>query len=731
MKWPLSFLFMALSLAVSGASAQDSWNVEYQGALPGHIYDVAVSGDHAFCAAGSGLMVLDTADLAHPTQVAFVAARAAGAIEMAGPLGYVIMPGDQYLNPAEIRIYDLSVPEAPNRLGTIEGTVNPTDLAVSGDYAYVTDSRYGVRVIDVSEPASPAAIGFLAMPNSPLVGLDIDGSHAYVADQYQGLRILNISNPSDPVQIAAIDPDTYTYDVRVHAGYAYLACNPGLRVLNVTNPGTPVEVGACGLPETAAHIAIAGRYAYISHFASVSVVDLLDPAAPVLLGTIPIHGRSNTVAIADGTVYLAAGFGGLQMYRPGGPSLLEPIGSFSVLGEVQNVRIRDHWVYLTGGCLVSDEFRKDRWIGDAALYVVDIADRTIPVESGYLGFGNAIDVAIRDSLAVVSDYNGRVGVMSISDPSAPAILSTPLVPYRARDIAFEGRYAYVVDWDYGVTILDVIEPHAPLEVGHCDFGSSDVEVRGNRLYAADEYAGLRIFDVTDPGAPVLLGSYDPPNWAEGLAVSGDLVYITNGMLGICIVDASDPSMPVEIGRLDTPGYAVNVVVEQGIAYVADSEGGVRMIDVRNPSAPAEIGYYITTQPASSVSVSGRDIAVGCGDGGLVILRGVLPAEAGNLAGGLSLAPRVAPNPFTDRTRIGFTLAAEDHVLLQIYSASGRRVATLIDRAMARGPHVVTWNCRDEQGRPVPAGSYFYRLQTSARDASGRTRDMTGRMIAVR
>ena len=42
--------------------------------------------------------------------------------------------------------------------------------------------------------------------------------------------------------------------------------------------------------------------------------------------------------------------------------------------------------------------------------------------------------------------------------------------------------------------------------------------------------------------------------------------------------------------------------------------------------------------------------------------------------------------------------------------SGRRVAALVSGSMKAGSHQVTWAGRDDSGRPVASGVYFYRLE---------------------
>ena len=72
-----------------------------------------------------------------------------------------------------------------------------------------------------------------------------------------------------------------------------------------------------------------------------------------------------------------------------------------------------------------------------------------------------------------------------------------------------------------------------------------------------------------------------------------------------------------------------------------------------------------------------------------------------------------PNPFNPTTRIPFSIAEPTTVLLQIFDVQGRLVRTLLHRPMHAGSHAVRWDGTDAHGRPVPSGTYIYRLQTDS------------------
>jgi hypothetical protein len=75
-----------------------------------------------------------------------------------------------------------------------------------------------------------------------------------------------------------------------------------------------------------------------------------------------------------------------------------------------------------------------------------------------------------------------------------------------------------------------------------------------------------------------------------------------------------------------------------------------------------------------------------------------------------LYPNV-PNPFNPTTSIRYDVPPSGGaVTLHIYDVSGRLVRTLVDGPQTAGQKIAVWNGRDNRGRGVASGIYFYRLQ---------------------
>jgi hypothetical protein len=70
-----------------------------------------------------------------------------------------------------------------------------------------------------------------------------------------------------------------------------------------------------------------------------------------------------------------------------------------------------------------------------------------------------------------------------------------------------------------------------------------------------------------------------------------------------------------------------------------------------------------------------------------------------------------PNPCMGHVFIGYQLPEVSEVSLKIYDTCGRLVRTLVSRKQKAGYYRVPWNRKDKADKQLPAGIYFYRLDT--------------------
>jgi hypothetical protein len=80
-----------------------------------------------------------------------------------------------------------------------------------------------------------------------------------------------------------------------------------------------------------------------------------------------------------------------------------------------------------------------------------------------------------------------------------------------------------------------------------------------------------------------------------------------------------------------------------------------------------------------------------------------------------------PNPFNPVTSIAMDVPRKSQVGVRIYDLQGRAVRQLYAGVLGQGTHTFTWDGRDDAGRGVAGGVYFFRMESADFTA---TRKMT-------
>jgi len=70
-----------------------------------------------------------------------------------------------------------------------------------------------------------------------------------------------------------------------------------------------------------------------------------------------------------------------------------------------------------------------------------------------------------------------------------------------------------------------------------------------------------------------------------------------------------------------------------------------------------------------------------------------------------------PNPFNPSTNISFYLRSYDFVSLDIFNIKGQKIRTLLNQYMNSGVHDINWDGKDDKGKTISSGVYFYQLNT--------------------
>lgn len=247
-----------------------------------------------------------------------------------------------------LRVLDISNPASPFETGSWASADYARGLAVSGDYVYVACGHSGLRVIDVSSPTNPTEVGAYGVLDYAWAVVVV-GNYAYVADEEAGLCIIDVTNPRDPVFVGVCDTPGYAMSVAVSGDYAYVAdLSGGLRVIDASNIQIPVEVGYYVTPDLAYRATVSGDYVYMGDLASLRVINVSNPASPTEVGFLGTSSAPMGVAVVGNLAYLGEGSSGLHVTDVSNPAAPADVGFY--YGPVLNgVAVSGPYIYCATG----------------------------------------------------------------------------------------------------------------------------------------------------------------------------------------------------------------------------------------------------------------------------------------------------------------------------------------------------------------------------------------------
>ena len=190
-------------------------------------------------------------------------------------------------------------------------------IAFSGNVMYVAGGWNGLRVVDVSNPASPRLITTVSSPGS-LRQVELAGTRLYCSDpSLPGVRVFNISNSTAPSLMGSIRT-AYT-TTRLAAQGNRLACVQGYRgveLLDVTNVSAPISLARLLEGNPSSGVELTSNRAYVGYLASVVEMDISNPQAPTTVTSVGIGNQAGEVHMSNGRLFAGRWTGVVAVLQP-------------------------------------------------------------------------------------------------------------------------------------------------------------------------------------------------------------------------------------------------------------------------------------------------------------------------------------------------------------------------------------------------------------------------------
>ncbi|MCG7983844.1 MAG: hypothetical protein JAY90_13995 [Candidatus Thiodiazotropha lotti] len=489
-------------------------------------------------------------------------------------------------------LLDLSIPEQPALIASLEIGTYGTAMAVIGDRLYLGTGvgpyleSGALSVFDISDLTSPVRISELEL--NSVLALSIAGKRGYAITENEisgeatdQITLLDLSNESDIVvtgTIATHYNSRTKKQLHVQAGIGYMATPDGILM-----------------------------------------IDLSDPQGPRQLGHIITNGPVSSLAVSGSKVIAAVDNFGLQVFETSGQSVLESAAIVDriALPDVQEIVVDGSGLaYLLAGQDMSrkiitidqtnsqqrvvtstevfPEFYQNPLVIGQRLYATsmfngvtlfDIADPQqvtleLTFDQSLIGFASAIDslgdlAVVASGRLISSGNNGypefSLTVLNVSQPSDPLLMSQLVIDYQPNDLVMKNDLVYVIGSDQVLKIYRITVNHELRELSGLDIAST--------------------------------------NGAAEILLQGEYGFLSHTDNTLSVVDISDPSSPAVVLVIDTQGPIGDIHIEDNLLLIAGQAGNLQVLNIENPEAPAFVGNYHTPSPAQAVWVINNQVFV--------------------------------------------------------------------------------------------------------------------------
>jgi len=424
----------------------------------------------------------------------------------------------------------------------------PQGIVLFENYAYVSASQAGIRIIDISEPNRPEEVA--VFDGISIAGcLAIEERTLLVADQMGGIFILDLSNPLEP---AIVD------SVMEYQGHGIGAVTSML---------------------------YRGGYAYLSMSRSVLIIDLNDPHNPEFVFQYDIGEYISGIVLANNKL-IACEDDSLDVFSVANPRQTDYFGRF-ILDGIVDPRYGIDAVTAEGDVLYIS-YRD-------SIYSIDISDFD---DRHILGSVNVGDyqqhITIHNGIGY--SFSGQaLSVIDFRNPAEMVILSSMAISNWESHSAISDSWLYLVSPRNGMSVIDVEEldnPEVATSIGNCD-GIFRAQVINDCLMLhlnSDSDSLSHRYDISDIAHPTEIEPLHYP-WIKQEQIQNEFLY-TKGDSGLVVyyVDDSGEPEPVSYVNIDRQlGSIVNIAIGEGFVLAATFRDALITIDIEDPYSPRLLG----------------------------------------------------------------------------------------------------------------------------------------------
>ncbi|MFH1680434.1 MAG: FlgD immunoglobulin-like domain containing protein, partial [Candidatus Eisenbacteria bacterium] len=487
--------------------------------------------------------------------------------------------------------------------------------------AYVCGGSWGLSIVDVSNPAAPAridSIGTGGVAGRVTRTAALSGGLLALAEGDAGIRLADVTDPSDPVLLGSYDPGDYAIDVAFSGtGELYvLLRSTGLLVLDVTDPESPDSIGFLEIDafllrnvEKLAGVLYVTETRGIIDPGFVHVVSIADPRDPSPLLRIQSQGSPGSLAMGSQRAYVAAGFGGFEIFGTFEDYGFLSVGSYDPYAPIDVVAASETRV------LAAD---RDGNLWPFYLQEGEALSHGEPYDLG----SPAADLALQGSRGFVSIVGeSLLAEVFLPTPDLVHFVRFVELPGEASGLAIRDTLLYVALLYDGFGVYSIARPEAVVPLGFFRSGGTEVSdlagagadriaLTGNVACVGtrDRTRGLFLLDVAEPTAPGFLGMYPNDRRVLEVGAYSGYAYLGQRVVGTAIVDVRDPVDPTFVVERPDMYFVRRMCVADDYLFAARRAEGIDIYSLFNPENPQRVWRAATPDAAADLAIFGTYLA---------------------------------------------------------------------------------------------------------------------------
>jgi hypothetical protein len=221
----------------------------------------------------------------------------------------------------------------------------------------------------------------------------------------------------------------------------------------------------------------------------------------------------------------------------------------------------------------------------------------------------------------------ELSIIDVAPATRGRVLGELSLPFSVRDVAGSGSYAYLIDDEFGLWVIDTSNPAAPRIVGSAAIpGERRAIAARNDLVAVANHSGLWIIDVTDQTSPERVSFY-PTQYGPAAVELVDRFAVMAYGPWIEVIDLGDPTSPKLVQRAEVDDRNIQDLAFDGARGYLCGEN-LTVIDLNRPTSP--VIARIPSVHSRRMAVAGDRAYLG-GDRGFVVVDLAGPRRPSPLA----------------------------------------------------------------------------------------------------